>query len=109
MTEETVVPGILKKHLAPQGKIGFLVVEEVSLRFVWEDDQDNILDADPEHPIVILPERYHHVKIRRKVQFRVEFYQNPTGYPLWAHPKRAIGRVKILFSPPENIKSETRL
>ena len=74
MTEETVVAGILKKHLAPKGKFGYLVVEEGSLQFVWEDDEDNILDADPEHPIVIFPERYHHVSITGKVRFRVEFY-----------------------------------
>ena len=74
MTEETVAPGILKKHLAPQGKFGYLVVEEGSLQFVWEDDADNVLDADPEHPIVIFPERYHHVSITGKVRFRVEFY-----------------------------------
>ena len=74
MTEETVVPGILKKHLAPKGKFGYLVVEEGSLQFVWEDDADNVLDADPEHPIVIFPERYHHVSITGKVRFRVEFY-----------------------------------
>ena len=74
MTEETVVPGILKKHLAPKGKFGYLVVEEGSLQFVWEDDEDNVLDADPEHPVVIFPERYHHVSITGKVRFRVEFY-----------------------------------
>ena len=75
MTEDTVVPGILKKHLAPKGKFGYLVVEEGSLQFVWEDDPDNILDADPGHPIVIFPERFHHVSITGQVQFRVEFYK----------------------------------
>jgi tellurite resistance-related uncharacterized protein len=75
MTEETVVPGILKKHLAPKGKFGYLVVEEGSLQFVWEDDPDNVLDADPGHPIVIFPERFHHVSITGQVQFRVEFYK----------------------------------
>ena len=74
MTEKTVVPGILKKHLAPRGKFGYLVVEEGSLQFVWEDEEDNVLDADPGHPIVIFPERYHHVSITGKVRFRVEFY-----------------------------------
>ena len=34
MTEETVVPGILKKHLAPKGRFGYLVVEEGALQFV---------------------------------------------------------------------------
>ena len=74
MTEETVVPGILKKHLAPKGRFGYLVVEEGALQFVWEDDTENALDADPEHPIVIFPERFHHVTITGKVRFRVEFY-----------------------------------
>jgi tellurite resistance-related uncharacterized protein len=75
MTEDTVVPGILKKHLAPKGKFGYLVVEEGSLQFVWEDDPDNVLDADSEHPIVIFPERFHHVSLTGKVRFRVEFYK----------------------------------
>ncbi len=77
MTEETVVPGILKNHLAPKGKFGYLVVEEGSLQYVWEDDENNVLDADPEHPIVIFPERFHHVLITDKVRFRVEFYEVP--------------------------------
>ena len=79
MTEETVVPGILKKHLAPKGKFGYLVVEEGSLQFVWEDEEDNVLDADPQHPIVIFPERFHHVSIKDKVRFRVEFYEVASG------------------------------
>ena len=74
MTEETVLPGILKKHLAPKGRFGYLVVEEGALQFVWEDDPDNVLDADPENSIVIFPERFHHVNITGKVRFRVEFY-----------------------------------
>ena len=40
MTEKTVVPGILKKHLAPKGKFGYLVVEEGSLQFIWEDEEN---------------------------------------------------------------------
>ena len=74
MTQDTVVPGILRKHLAPKGKWGYLVVESGSLEYVWEDDADNVLDADPGHPIVIFPERFHHVVIPGDVQFRVEFY-----------------------------------
>ena len=79
MTEETVVPGILNKHLAPKGKFGYLVVEEGSLQFVWEDEEDNVLDADSEHPIVIFPERFHHVSITDKVRFRVEIYEVASG------------------------------
>ncbi len=74
MNQETVVPGILKKHLAPKGKWGHLVVESGSLQYVWEDDADNILVADPGHPIVIYPERYHHVVITGPVEFVVKFY-----------------------------------
>ncbi len=73
MTEKTVVPGILKNHLTPKGYYGYLVVEEGALQFVWEDDSC-ILDADSEHPIVIFPERRHHVLIKNKVRFHVEFY-----------------------------------
>lgn len=74
MNQDTVVPGILKKHLAPKGKWGYLVVESGSLQYVWEDDPSNPLDADPGHPIVIFPERFHHVSITGPVEFRVEFY-----------------------------------
>ncbi len=75
MTEVTVVKGILKNHLAPKGKIGLVVVEEGSLQYIWEDDKDNVLDADKDHPIVIESERYHHVVITGPVVFRVEFYK----------------------------------
>jgi len=74
MTEKTVVKGILKNHLAPKGKYALVVVEEGSLQFVWEDDKEHVLDADKAHPIVIEPERFHHVVITGPVLFRVEFY-----------------------------------
>ena len=47
--------------------------------FAHEDEEDNVLDADPEHPIVIFPEPFHHVSITDKVRFRVEFYEVPSG------------------------------
>jgi len=77
MDNETVVAGILKNHLAPKGKHGLVVVEEGSLKFVWEDDANNVLDADTENPIIIYPERFHHVVLDGPVKFRVEFYQVP--------------------------------
>lgn len=77
MTGETAAPGILKNHLTPKGKYGLLVIEAGALKFVWEDDVANVLDADPEHSIVIVPERFHHVVITGKVAFRVEFYELP--------------------------------
>jgi len=75
MTEGTVVKGILKNHLAPKGKVGLVVVEEGALQYIWEDDKENVLDADKDHPIVIESERYHHVVITGPVVFRVEFYK----------------------------------
>ncbi|MDZ8118656.1 DUF1971 domain-containing protein [Pontiella agarivorans] len=77
MNQDTVVPGILKKHLTPKGKWGYLVVKSGSLDYVWEDDLENVLTADPEHPIVIYPERFHHVVITGPVEFKVEFYVVP--------------------------------
>ncbi|MDF7823193.1 DUF1971 domain-containing protein [Pontiellaceae bacterium B12227] len=79
MNQDTVVPGILKKHLAPKGKWGYLVVQSGSLEYIWEDDPDNVLVADPGHPIVIFPERFHHVVITGPVEFKVEFYVVPEG------------------------------
>ena len=78
MTEETVVKGILKNHLAPKGKLGLVVVEEGSLQFIWEDDKENVIDSDSDHPVVIYPERFHHVAITGPVKFRVEFYNPPS-------------------------------
>ena len=77
MSEETAVKGLLKNHLAPKDKYALVVVEEGALQFVWEDDKDNIVDADQQHPIVIPPERFHHVVVTEKVKFRVEFYEVP--------------------------------
>lgn len=77
MNEETVLKPILNKHMAPKEKYGYVVVEKGSLQFVWEDDEANVLDCDPEHPIVIFPERYHHVVITGPVEFKVEFYKVP--------------------------------
>jgi tellurite resistance-related uncharacterized protein len=79
MTEETIAQGILAKHMAPKGKCGFLVVEEGACQFVWEDDAANPIDCDPDHPVVIFPERYHHVAITGPVKLRVEFYTLPVN------------------------------
>lgn len=74
MTEETALPGLLKNHATSKGKYGFLVVESGRLQFVWEDG-DIVLEADPNHPIVIFPERRHHLQFTGKVTFHVEFYE----------------------------------
>ena len=77
MNQDTIVPGILAKHMAPKGKCGLLVVEKGACRFVWEDDRDHPLDCDAEHPVVIFPERFHHVVVTGPVELRVEFYSLP--------------------------------
>ncbi len=76
MTEETILPGILRNHETRKGRYGLLVVEKGALQFVWEDD-GQILDAVPGHPIVISPEKLHHVKLTGKVQFFIAFYERP--------------------------------
>lgn len=76
MTDQTVLQPILHKHMAPKGKCGRLVVEKGALQFVWEDTGE-ILDAAPGHPVIIDPERYHHVRITGPVSFKVEFYRIP--------------------------------
>ena len=76
LTEVTVLKPILNKHMAPKGKVGLVIVKEGSLDYVWEDELDNILTGDKDHPIVIEPERYHHVIITGKVVFKIEFYKD---------------------------------
>ncbi|PAB61086.1 DUF1971 domain-containing protein [Anaeromicrobium sediminis] len=75
MNENTVAPGILNKHMAPKGKYGNIVVLKGSLDYVWEDTPEDVITADVDHPIVISPERYHHVIITGEVEFKVEFYE----------------------------------
>lgn len=75
MNQDTVLKPILNKHMSPKGKYGYVVVESGSLDFVWEDTPDDVLSADTEHPIVIEPERLHHVVITGPVEFKVEFYK----------------------------------
>ena len=76
LTELTVLKPILNKHMAPKGKVGLIIVREGFLDYVWEDDLDNVLTCDKNHPIVIEPERYHHVIITGKVEFKIEFYKD---------------------------------
>ncbi len=75
MTQHTILKGLLKNHLAPKDKHALVVIEEGKLQFVYEDDEQNILDGDKDHPIVIFPERFHRVLVDGDVLFRVEFYE----------------------------------
>ncbi len=74
MNQETVLQGILNKHMAPKGKVGLVVVKSGTLDYVWEDTMDDVITADVDHPIVIESERFHHVIITGDVEFKVEFY-----------------------------------
>ena len=72
---DTTVPGhILGRHAAPAGKCGLLVVLRGNLQLVWEDT-GVVLDADPEHPVFIFPDRYHHVQMDGPSEFRIDFYE----------------------------------
>ena len=75
MNQDNVFPGILEKHMAPKGKWGRVVVVKGSLEYVWEDTPEEIFTVDPEHSLVIEPERYHHVILTGDVEFKVEFYK----------------------------------
>ena len=76
LTHETVLKPILNKHMAPKGKVGLVLVKEGTLDYVWEDAPNDIITSDKDHPIVIEPERYHHVIITGDVVFKIEFYQD---------------------------------
>ena len=73
-TELTIPTGLLNKHMAPKGKLGLVIVKEGSCDFVWEDNPKDVISIDKDHPLVIEPERYHHVIAKKQVVFKVEFY-----------------------------------
>lgn len=75
-TEQNILKPLLNKHMAPKGKTGLVIVKEGSLEFVWEDDLTTVLTCDSNHPIVIEPERYHHIIITGAVLFNIEFYKD---------------------------------
>ena len=76
LTEITVLPTLLQKHMAPKGKLGMVIVKEGSCGFVWEDSPLDIITIDKNHSFVIEPERYHHVVITGPVVFKIEFYKD---------------------------------
>jgi tellurite resistance-related uncharacterized protein len=81
LTDTTVPCQILGKHMTPKGKCGHLVVLKGNLQLVWEDT-GVIHDADPEHPVLLYPERYHHIQMDGPSEFRIDFYEiKYTGAP----------------------------
>ncbi len=67
---------ILNKHMAPKGKLGLVIIKEGSCDFVWEDSPLDIITGNKDNPIIIEPERYHHVIITGKVELKIEFYKD---------------------------------
>lgn len=75
MTEKNVFPDILKKHMTPKNKLGYLIVSSGELNYIWEDENDKVYTVDSEHPLVIYPERYHRVILTGAVEFKIEFFK----------------------------------
>ena len=75
-TSETVPKGLLKTHRVADGVWGKAVVLEGELGFVFEDEPDEPLTARQGEPIVIPPNRPHHVIVDDSVRFVVEFYKS---------------------------------
>lgn len=68
---------MLKKHMAPFGKIAVLSVTQGRIQFVW-DDSGEVIDVTPDNPVLIDAERYHHLRLTSEpVLFRVDFYSIP--------------------------------
>ena len=76
MDEKNIFKEILQSHTSPKGKYGYLVIIEGTADFIWEDEPDKIYTADKCHPIVIFPERKHHVIITGPVKLKIEFYSD---------------------------------
>ncbi|MGL4533755.1 MAG: DUF1971 domain-containing protein [Fusobacteriaceae bacterium] len=74
MNEDNVFPDILKDHMTPKGKWGYIVVESGELEYEWMDTKE-ILKGTPKTPILIEPERLHRVILTGPVKFKVEFYK----------------------------------
>lgn len=74
LTDTTVPSRILSKHMTPKGKCGLLTVLKGDLQLVWEDT-GVIHDADPQHPVLLYPERYHHIQMNGPSEFRIDFYE----------------------------------
>lgn len=73
--ERNYIAEMTKKHMTPKNIYGILKVLEGELQFVWNDEK-KIYTIDKQHPMVIEPERYHHIIINEKVKFYLELYEN---------------------------------
>lgn len=73
--ERNYIAEMTRKHMTPKNIYGILKVLEGELQFVWNDEK-KIYTVDKQHPMVIEPERYHHIILNGKVKFYLELYKN---------------------------------
>lgn len=77
LNEETIFPSILGKHMTPKNKYAYINVITGKVQFVYEDKNNIIYTVTPDHPLVIEPERYHHVILMGPVTLTLRFYKVP--------------------------------
>lgn len=71
---ESIPAGLLRAHRVASGVWGRLVVEQGSVRFVFEDDPDGARTVAAGEDQVIPPDRLHHLEPVGPVVLLVEFY-----------------------------------
>lgn len=74
MNQDNIISALLNKHMSPKRKWAYLVILSGTCNFIWEDNPEDIMIADVNHPIIITPERFHRLIINRNVEFKLEFY-----------------------------------
>ncbi len=74
MNQNNILPALLSKHMSPKRNWAYLVILNGSCNFIWEDTPEDIMIADIDHPIIITPERFHHIIITGDVKLKLEFY-----------------------------------
>ena len=79
--ERSVPTGLLHRHQVAAGVWGRLVVRSGSVDVVFDDRPLDPRHGAPGKPILIPPERVHHVVTTGPVGFVVEFYRAPTAQP----------------------------
>ena len=75
-TEKTISESLLNKHVVETGKVALIVINKGSLEFMWEDDPELIYNVDSSHPLVIGPNREHHLIVHGRVDFKIEYYND---------------------------------
>lgn len=74
MNQDNILKALLSRHMSPKRNWAYLVILSGSCNFIWEDTPKDIIMADVDHPIIITPERFHHIIITGDVELKLEFY-----------------------------------